>query len=118
VDEEKRLITGIVLQPEVVDAQGDIISSDVIRKAAHQFLSDYNSRTKMGLQHKEFPNGIHLVESWVTDEDSKRGDRIVKAGTWLIKVWVEHDGIWGKVKAGGIRGFSIGGMAKVKQLSA
>ena len=41
-DEDKRIVTGVVLEPETIDAQGDTIPAQVIEKAAHQFLSGYN----------------------------------------------------------------------------
>ena len=114
-DDEKRLVTGVVLQPEVTDAQGDVISEDVIEEAAHNFVADYNRSTQLGVQHKGFPPGIQLVESWIAPVDMNLG-KPVKKGTWLMTVHVTNDDIWGKVKAGLIRGFSIGGLAKVKRL--
>lgn len=117
VKAEQRLITGVVLRPEMVDAQGDIVSAQVIKAAAHQFLMDYNKRTQMGVQHKEFPPGIHLVESWITDEASNKAATDIPAGSWMIKVFVDNPAVWAKVESGAIRGFSIGGMAKVKRLS-
>ncbi len=36
--EELRLVTGIVPEPEVVDAHGDICSADEIKKTAYRFM--------------------------------------------------------------------------------
>ena len=114
---EERTITGVVLQPEVVDAQGDIMSADVIRDAAHKFLAAHNRTTKLGLMHKNFKPNFELFESYVTPVDLVIGDNHVKAGSWIIVVHVLVKKIWDQVKAGKLTGFSIGGKAKVNKLN-
>lgn len=124
-DADERRVTGVVLQPEVVDAQGDIYSAQVIKDAAHAFLAQYNERNKLGVQHSVkagspvsmFPKGLYLVESYVTPVEMVINGKVVKKGSWLMTVFVEDDEIWAKVKSGGIRGFSIGGVAKVQKLT-
>lgn len=117
--DEKRLVTGIVLQPEVVDAQGDIIGAEVISSAAHNFLAYYNKKTQLGLQHEVFKvPGIELVESWVAPVDMKLNGRDILAGTWMMTVRVMNDEVWNRVKSGSLTGFSIGGVAKVRKLVA
>lgn len=126
VEGERRRVTGIVLQPEVVDAQRDIISAEAIEDAAHAFLANYNTKTKLGLQHSvapgspvsQFPKGLHLVESYVAPVDMVLNGRPIKKGAWLMTVFVEDDDVWARVKSGAIRGFSIGGIAKVQRLTA
>lgn len=116
VKAEKRLVTGIVLQPDVVDAQGDIIRAEVIMDAAHNFLSKFNLVTKMGLQHKHTTPNVKLVESYIAPIDMKIGKKLISKGTWLITVKVLDDQIWAAVTAGKITGFSIGGMAKTQRI--
>jgi DNA adenine methylase len=113
---DKRMITGVVLVPEQVDAHGDIYDADVIAKAAHDFLAGYNAGNEVALMHKDFKRDFDLLESYVAPVDFALGDTSVKAGTWIITVRVNEDKIWDKVKKGEITGFSIGGKAKVKQL--
>ena len=116
---ELQIVTGVVLQPEVVDAHGDIIGVDVIRETAHKFLTEYNRRTKLKLQHKDFkPGRFDLVESFIAPVDLAIGSKVVKAGSWVMSVKVNDKAIWQKVKDGKITGFSIGGRAKVKTLAA
>jgi hypothetical protein len=115
-DSEKQEITGVVLTPEVVDAQGDIISADVIEKAAGDFLASYNRSTKLGFMHKEFNRRFELRQSFIAPSDMSIGSRVVKAGTWLMVVKVLEDKIWQAIKSGKLTGFSIGGKAKVKKL--
>lgn len=118
-DTDQRLATGIVLQPEETDAQGDIISIEVIRQAAHNFLAAYNKKTQLGLQHEMMkPDGVELVESWIAPVDMILNTRTIKAGTWMMTVRVNNDEIWTKIKTGQLGGFSIGGLARVQRLAA
>jgi hypothetical protein len=112
--DEEQTVTGVVLQPEVVDAQGDIISADVIKAAAHGFLMNFNKSTKLGLQHSTFPKGkLALVESYVAPNGIVLAAKTVRQGSWIMTVKVLDAEIWKKVKGGKITGFSIGGRAKV-----
>lgn len=114
--DEEQTVTGVVLQPEVVDGQGDIYDSTVIRKAAHNFLAGYNSSTQMGLQHKDFKKRFELVESFLAPMDMAIGSKVVKSGSWIIVVKVLDKTIWKQVKDGKLTGFSIGGKAKAQKL--
>lgn len=117
-DEEQRTVTGVVLQPEVVDAQGDIIGADVIREAAHGFLANYNKQTKLGLQHNSFKSGrFALFESYIAPIGFVLNGKTVLEGSWVMVVKVLDSKIWAKVKSGDVTGFSIGGKAQVQQLS-
>lgn len=112
--EEKRLVTGIILEPETVDGQGDVIGKEVIESAAHNFLSKFNRETQMGFMHKMFGDlGIELVESWIAPMTMDLGGEEIKEGTWMMTCRVHDDLIWGKIKNGDITGFSIGGTALV-----
>lgn len=115
--DEKQIVVGIVLQPETVDAQGDIYSAAVIEEAAHNFLANYGTKTKLGFQHKEFKAGrFALVESYIATSDTAIGDRTVKAGSWIMSVKVLDAAVWKQIKAGKVKGFSIGGKARVQRL--
>jgi hypothetical protein len=111
---EKRLVTGIVLEPNVVDAQGDFIGEEAIEKAAHDFLQEYNKSTGMGLMHKVFGDiGIELVESYVAPVAFALGNKPVKKGSWVVTVHISDDKRWREVKEGKLTGFSVGGVATV-----
>lgn len=112
--DEEQTVSGVVLQPEVVDGQGDIISAAVIKEAAYAFLMNFNKSTKLGLQHSTFPKGkLALVESYVAPNGIVLGAKTVKQGSWIMTVKVLDGEVWKKVKDGKITGFSIGGRAKV-----
>lgn len=116
-DDEKKIVTGIVLEPDTVDAQGDSIPQNVIEKAAHQFLSGYNVQNTLGFAHKVFKKNFDLLESYLAPQDLRIGSQVVKAGSWIMSVKVLNDEIWGLVKKGEIKGFSIGGRAKSQPIN-
>ncbi len=115
LDKDRRLVTGVVLEPGEVDAQGDTVSEEVIENAAGDFLSKFNQETELGLMHKAFGDvGLELRESWIAPQSMKIGGQKVKKGTWIMKMKVVKDKLWDAVKAGKITGFSIGGVATTK----
>lgn len=106
---EERMVYGIVLEPNGVDAQRDTISPEEIRDAAHKFMQEYGN---VGLQHQTFINGkARILESFIAPSDMLVGDQTVRKGTWLMAMRVLDDDIWKAVKSGLITGFSIGGSA-------
>lgn len=115
---ERKTITGVVLEPNTVDAHGDIIPEDVILDAAEDFLANINVQTTLGLMHKDFKQPLQLVQSFViSDSDVTINNVLVKKGSWVIVVRVLSDKIWQDIKDGKLTGFSIGGKAKVKNLT-
>ena len=117
VNEELREVTGVVLQPEVTDAQGDIMDADVIAKAAGSFLANFNKNTKLGYMHNQFNKRFELRQSFIAPDNMVIANKTVKKGAWLMVVKVLDDKVWESVKKGKITGFSIGGKAKVKKLT-
>jgi DNA adenine methylase len=92
----------------VVDAQQDTYTEAEVKQAAHGFMEDFG---KMGLMHKEFVDGVKILENYLAPIDFTCGDEAVKKGTWLLGVRVHDDGIWKRAKTGDLTGFSIGGSA-------
>lgn len=117
-DDAEKTVTGVVLQPEVTDAQGDIMDAKVIQKAAENFLAAYNRATKLGLMHKKFNQQFELLQSFVAPHGLTINNKIVKEGAWVLKVRVKDAKIWKRVMEGQIKGFSIGGKARVVKLAA
>lgn len=113
-DHEEQTVTGVVLQPEVTDSQGDIMSAEVIKQTAYDFLAGFNKITKLGVQHSVFKKGqLELVESYIAPIDMVLGLKTIKKGSWIMTVRVLSAALWKKVKEGKITGFSIGGKATV-----
>ena len=107
---DERYVMGIVLEPEVVDAQGDIYSVDEIREAAHRFMEEFGG---LGLMHRMRVNGqVKVLESYLAPTDFTVGDVNVRRGTWMLAVRILSDDLWERVKGGDLTGFSIGGTAR------
>src|SRR5690606_1112254 len=110
VNSEERIVTGIVLKPNVEDLQGDIVSEEEIRKAMFSFMEWFGT---LGYMHKDYNRNLKLIENYQAPQDltfTIGGERvIVKKGTWLMTVKVNDDEIWEKVRAGEITGFSVKG---------
>ena len=107
---DERFVLGIVLEPEVVDAQGDIYSAEEIRAAAHRFMEEFGG---LGLMHRLRVNEqVKVLESFLAPTDFTVGELTIKKGTWLLAVRVLSDELWERVKTGELTGFSIGGSAR------
>lgn len=107
-DEDEHTVFGIVLEPEVVDSQGDIYSEEEIRQTAYRFLERYQT---FGLQHQEMVPEILPLESYLAPVDMVINGHKIKKGTWLLRIRVLDADIWADVKSGKLTGFSIGGSA-------
>jgi DNA adenine methylase len=109
VQTEKRVVTGIVLEPDTVDLQGDIYDAATIEESAHDFLKDVRL---MGVMHKSFGKNLHVVESYIAPVDFMLEGKAIRKGTWLLSAKVIDDDIWNAIKNNKITGFSIGAIAR------
>ena len=107
---DERYVLGVVLEPETVDAQGDIYSAEEVRSAAHRFLEDFGG---LGVQHQYRVNDrVKVLENYLAPADFRLGDIDIRKGTWLMAVRILADELWQQVKDGDLTGFSIGGSAR------
>ena len=113
VQVEKRIVTGIVLEPDTVDLQGDTYDADTVEKSAHDFLKDVRT---MGLMHKSFGKNLHVVESYIAPIDFDLDSVPIKKGTWVMAAKVIDDEVWKAVKNKQITGFSIGAVAQYENV--
>ena len=111
MDGEKRLAYGVVLKPDVIDAQGDIMTQEDIEKAAHDFF--INSRI-MDLQHTEdLPSDRAVpVESYIAPQDMVVGGNKIAKGSWVMVTHIPDEVIWTQIKKGRIMAYSIRGLGK------
>jgi SAM-dependent methyltransferase len=105
----KQVVIGVVLSPDEVDSQGDVISAEDIEKAAHGFMG--TSRI-IGSEHGA-PIEAHPVESYIAPQDlhfdGPDGKTTVTKGSWILGVKVLDPEQWSKVMDEGYTGFSVGG---------
>ena len=107
-DDEKKLVYGIVYEPEMLDAHGDFMTAAEIEKAAHGFLKDAREIDK---QH-DFQGGVgEVVESYVAPADFEINGETIKKGSWVL-VTKASDEVWEQIKKGDITGYSMAGTAE------
>lgn len=120
-DDAKQIVTGVVLTPDLVDSQGDVVSAEEIEHAAHRFLTAYR---KHDVQHAEVTLGVggipfaETVESYIAPIDMEIAGQQVTKGSWVMSVHVTDEEAWGRVQKGELSGFSIGGTGERVPLAA
>ncbi len=130
VDEEKQVVYGVVLDPYIVDTQGDWIPPKEVEETAHKFMKE--SRT-IGLGHKGEAQATP-VESFMMPYPSqddyraamsgephkvikfKYGEGFVHSGSWVLGTMVDDPSIWEAIKAGELGSYSIGGHGEREEM--
>lgn len=106
-DTDSHYVTGIVYEPMTEDSQGDYMTEEEIRKAAHWFAKNGDG---IDIQHNfEKFEKAEVVENWIAKADFEIGKEKVKKGTWLMTVEITDSDVWAAVEKGEITGFSMGG---------
>ena len=120
VDEEKRMLVSPALIPNKqifrYDPNTDseyyvYFSPETVRKASELYLK-HNNHHKATHEHNERVSGVLTVESWIKEGDmdkSKMYGYDLPNGTWFVKMKINNDDLWQKIKNGELRGLSIEG---------
>ncbi|QDP63954.1 MAG: hypothetical protein Unbinned3992contig1000_68 [Prokaryotic dsDNA virus sp.] len=111
-DEDKRIVYGIVLEPDTIDLQGDVLGLDTIETAAHKYLV---ASRLVGDGHSQAAEA-EVVESYLAPADIELGGQVIREGTWIMGVKVLDEAMWQAVKDGEYTGFSIGGRGERKEI--
>ena len=129
VDEEQRILMGLVLQPDQliyrVDEDGNefemFFSAETIKDFSQNFFqSGFQLNSK--LEHDEPIEDVTFVESWLV-ADSKKDKSAAfgleyPVGSWLVSMKVDNDDIWNNyIKTGELKGFSIDGMIELEEVT-
>jgi len=111
----QKIVFGEVLVPDTTDAQGHIYSEEEVEKAAHYWMKEFQ---QLGEMHSKMlaEKQALVLESYVAPVEFTMGSRVVKKGTWLLKLYVEDDDLWEKIDEGSYTGFSIQGLADAETL--
>ena len=120
VDEEKRMLVSPALIPNKqifrYDPNTDsdyyvYFSPETVRRASELYLK-HNNHHKATYQHQDRVSGVLTVESWIKEGDmdkSKMYGYDLPNGTWFVKMKIENDELWNKIKEGELKGLSIEG---------
>lgn len=109
-DGVKHVVYGVVLEPDVEDLQGDIISAEEIEQAAHNFMASY----QIIVDRHEAMADARPVESYIAPIDFEMAGQTIKTGSWVMAVKIFNVDLWDKIVAGEYTGFSIGGRANAE----
>ncbi len=110
--EPERIVYGIVYSPNKLDADGEFMSAEDIRKSAHDFIANFRN---IDGEH-DFIEGLGTpVESFVAPSDMTVGERVVKNGSWVLAVKCTEEA-WEKVEKGEFTGFSLAGKTIRKEV--
>tara|TARA_R110002020_G_scaffold103317_3_gene241987 strand:+ start:11241 stop:12191 length:951 start_codon:yes stop_codon:yes gene_type:complete len=120
VDEEKRMLVSPALIPNKqifrYDPNTDsdyyvYFSPETVRRASELYLK-HNNHHKATHEHSERVSGVLTVESWIKEGDSDKSKLYgfdLPNGTWFVKMKIENDDLWQKIKSGELKGLSIEG---------
>jgi len=121
VDEEKRMLISPALIPNKqifrYDPQTDsdyyvYFSKETVATAAALYLK-HNNHHKATYEHSDRVSGVLTVESWIKegeqDKSNLYGFKGLPLGTWFVKMKIENNELWEKIKSGEVKGLSIEG---------
>jgi cation transport regulator ChaB len=114
LDDEARIVWGWASVVSVdgkpmVDRQGDIISAEVMTKAADNFMADVRTAKAM---HEGGKIG-EVIHSFPLTKALGEALGVYSAlEGWVVAMKVHDDDVWNRVKSGELAAFSIGGMGK------
>lgn len=106
-DPVKKIVVGVVYEPDKTDHDGDIASAQEIEKAAWSALKNHAVVNKN--EHGSQPVGAFLAESYIVKANDP--DEFLEAG-WAAVIKIEDDALWSEIEKGEISAFSMGGVAQ------
>ena len=120
VDEEKRMLISPALIPNKQIFRHDpntdsdyyvYFSKQTVQKASELYLK-HNNHHKATYQHQDRVSGVLTVESWIKEGDSDKSKLYgydLPNGTWFVKMRIDNDELWQKIRSGELKGLSIEG---------
>ena len=120
IDEEKRMLVSPALIPNKqifrYDPNTDsnyyvFFSKKTVADAAALYLK-HNNHHKATYQHEDRVSGVLTIESWIKEGDQDKSKLYgfdLPDGTWFVKMKIENDEMWNKIKDGELKGLSIEG---------
>jgi len=120
VDEEKRMLVSPALipnkqiyryNPNLDQDYYVYFSKDTVRMASEMYLK-HNNHHKATYEHQDRVSGVLTVESWIKEgeqDKSKMYGFDLPDGTWFVKMRIDNEEMWSRIKSGDIKGLSIEG---------
>lgn len=107
----------VVLEPNVVDRNGDVVDVDIITEAAHEFMLNLPDKT-VNFDHEDNTDtpDAEFVESYILPtnlegKDPEGNGYTITAGSWLVGIKFS-DTLWKDLLDGKFTGISLEGMGQ------
>ena len=130
VDEKKRLLLGLVLEPNKLIYRNDenrgeyniVFDEDTITKLSHQFFKKNNQHNSTIEHSGNSLENVTFCESWIVEDPEK--DKSANygfsypKGSWLAMMKVDNDEVWNDfVETGKVKGYSIDAMLDFEEVT-
>jgi hypothetical protein len=127
VDEEKRILIGLVLEPNKPIYRNQnghefniVFDEHTVKELSYNFFKASHHQNS-SIEHETPIEGVTFVESWIV-EDVKKDKSAVYGlsypkGSWIATMKVDSEEVWNKyVKTGEVLGFSIDAVIKLEEI--
>jgi hypothetical protein len=124
-DEDQRIVSGPLMIADLPiyrkDEDGEyyvMFTGEQIKKIVQRFFKK-GYQAKVNIEHGKKAEGVYMFESYIIDRDRgvnpPTGFEDVANGSWFGSFKVENDKLWGEVKAGTFKGFSVEGLFRYEK---
>jgi hypothetical protein len=123
VSDEKKIVSGPLMLADMPIYRNNeefgehyvVFDADTIQKIAEKFFKKgYQANVNEMHDPSKSVDGVTMFESWLVNRDMGKmpinGYDDAKDGSWFGSFKVENDDVWGKVKDGTFKGFSVEGI--------
>jgi len=128
IDEEQRIVAGLVLEPnkDIYRNQGGeefyiSFEADTIKELCYAFTKNQNNSNST-LEHENKIEGVTFVENWLV-RDEKMDTSLAlgfeaKKDSWVSVSKIDNDEVWNDyVKTGKVKGFSIDALLSLEEVN-
>ena len=98
----RRLLYGVVFEPNRMTSHGHYIDQDELVNMAHTFMQTQDVNKVVDIHHLKMPVGASVVESFI----ARKNDPDFPAGAWVLGIKIHDNDLWQRVLDGEIKAFS------------
>jgi hypothetical protein len=121
---DKRILVGPAMVPDMEIPRYDkktkeiyyvAFSKDAVAKIAEKFMREQSTHNTNQDHDGSKPADTYIFESWIIEDPETDKAKTVygyeglPAGTWMVKMRVNNEDVWKRVKNGELKGFSVEG---------
>ena len=112
VDQEERVVAGVVYAPNEVDSQGDWTDTGEIWRAMKKYMVETGGVMK--IMHEGRQVDAPVVEVFQAEVETVKGGTTIPAGAWYQANYIPEglDDVWQAIKDGKLTGYSMAGRAQ------